>query len=200
MGETVRNWRLLTLDKSCPDVHVLINLSPFLLFANTSFLSCMYQWKRLGPAEGGLQRTNPTRGGPKLSGRPTSGGTGGGESDESNVQASVFAKHNTPFPTKERWAPICLRAGRPQCAGLQPLVHRRGSRYLESTPVCSPHFKIDHSFSSSARTTRTFARRSAQTHSQRVRSVCGSGSGSGIFIAFLPKQTVICLFFLIHSE
>lgn len=40
MGETVRDWRLLTLDKSCPDVHVLKNLSPFLLIANTSFLSC----------------------------------------------------------------------------------------------------------------------------------------------------------------
>ncbi|KAF7145570.1 hypothetical protein RHSIM_Rhsim04G0081200 [Rhododendron simsii] len=102
--------------------------------------------KRLGPAEGGLQRANPTRGGLKLSGWSTSSGIGGGESVESNVQASVFAKHNTPFPTKERWAPICLRAGRPQWAGLQPLVHRRGSRYLESTLVCSSHFKIDHSF------------------------------------------------------
>lgn len=188
MGETVRDWRLWRCS------YKLISFSSFC----QRFFSVMYQWKRLGPAEGGLQRTNSTRGGPKLSGGPTSGGTGGGESAESNVQASVFAKHNTPFPTKERWAPICLRAGRPQWAGLQPLVHRRGSRYLESTPVCSPHFKIDHSFSSSARTTRPFARRSAQTHSQRMRSVCGSGSG--IFIAFLPKQTVICLFFLIHSE
>ncbi|URE17245.1 hypothetical protein MUK42_12189 [Musa troglodytarum] len=83
-----------------------------------------------------LLRTNATS---KRIDLPRWSGSSSRSSDERprrHVQTSPPARHNLAFSAQKRCTSVCLQ-WRSSWHGLQPLVSRWPSRYLESDPVCS---------------------------------------------------------------